>query len=560
MDRIYTIGKIDDTFAKEINYSLIELDTLLNDEEIHDFIIQSLVPIPFDRLIIPLSRENEFQGIRIGLHIRLTKELHERRLVPILFVATENLEVILRSTGSTGHLLGTKGCSLEKPIIKVIQSAIGLIDPLQPDDMIPLLKLIQLQPDEKTGRHALANQWGAYILDSVAGTRALSYNSKLIIAQKQLYFKFVVALNYDNKRLKLPYRQVIALPKKMERINALNKRVLLIDDEADKGWSDVLGVMFKTQNSNDFQVIAKQVSNWANLSENDKKSILDSEFDLFLVDLRLSGSDETDMVNPEAFSGTSVLKAIKENNEGNQVIMFTASNKAWNLKSLLDIGADGYYIKESPEYNFPESFSVENFQNFKTETEQCLEYSFLRIVWANHKQIYTILNQAVSINKYSRYELYLIKQITDQFDIAFKLLQQKRQSQSRFYFLVTYYRILELLADMFISVDRQARLITFRTGTPIHFIQMDENKNIYSLVVKDDTVDWEWYNSTANRTLAICFEKLSFDLVSDANWLSQIRTLTETRNAFIHPKKTAIVNVLDLINWSETFRKIFTRL
>jgi DNA-binding NarL/FixJ family response regulator len=32
--------------------------------------------------------------------------------------------------------------------------------------------------------------------------------------------------------------------------------------------------------------------------------------------------------------------------------MFTASNKAWNMKALLDAGADGYYIKESPENIF----------------------------------------------------------------------------------------------------------------------------------------------------------------------------------------------------------------
>ena len=50
--------------------------------------------------------------------------------------------------------------------------------------------------------------------------------------------------------------------------------------------------------------------------------------------LRLNGAAEDGQLVPEEFSGYKVLRRIKELNRGNQVIMLTASNKAWNLKAL----------------------------------------------------------------------------------------------------------------------------------------------------------------------------------------------------------------------------------
>ena len=73
-----------------------------------------------------------------------------------------------------------------------------------------------------------------------------------------------------------------------------------------------------------------------------------------------------------AYSGAKLLKSIKEKNKGTQVIIMTASNKAWNMKHLLKLGADGYYVKESPGVAFSSDFSHSNYQNFKTEVEKIL--------------------------------------------------------------------------------------------------------------------------------------------------------------------------------------------
>lgn len=51
---------------------------------------------------------------------------------------------------------------------------------------------------------------------------------------------------------------------------------------------------------------------------------------------------------PSEYSGAKILDEIKSDNFGTQVIMYTASNKSWNMRELIGKGADGFYIKESP--------------------------------------------------------------------------------------------------------------------------------------------------------------------------------------------------------------------
>src|SRR5690606_17315684 len=127
-------------------------------------------------------------------------------------------------------------------------------------------------------------------------------------------------------------------------------------------------------------------------SEANKNIINSEKFDLYLVDLRLNGLEEDENLKTKEFSGMKVLQKIKSLNEGNQVIIFTASNKVWNLKSLLDAGADGYYMKESPEYNFSRVISEQNYKDFKENVKACFGRGYLSEVykhWINAKDIET---------------------------------------------------------------------------------------------------------------------------------------------------------------------------
>ena len=379
MEKILTLGKIENNFISALGFEFIQLPQFTNDDDRHDFVVRTLKPKEFDKLVIVTDSEDGYDELVLGFHIRLTIDLHQKRLAPLFFISPDSLAVVLRNAGVWGRILTTKGCKLGQLNVEAVRA--GLEFPALPSAEIgSFLSLIQLRPDEIAGRHSLANQWGAYSLDKAAGTHALQNNLSLTKARKQLYFKYVEAINYAPEKLSQPISIISESSKpKSNPIDATGKKILLIDDEADKGWRDVLSVLFKKSNQSlDFQVIDRKITGWNALSEDEKKLILESNFDLFLIDLRLTGSEEEDTAKPEDFSGTDVMRKIKQHNAGNQVIMFTASNKAWNLKALLDFGADGYYIKESPEYNFPEKFSVENFEVFRKEVDKCLEKDYLR--------------------------------------------------------------------------------------------------------------------------------------------------------------------------------------
>src|SRR5690554_581380 len=343
MEKTYILGN--STYLEQLGGTFIEIPILINDVEIHNWVIDLFRNNEIDKVVIEIEKE-PILPFQIGYHIRLSIEnIKERVLIPILYLSKLSLNSIILQTEIHSQILATKGVVFSEFDLELnkleIEHLIGLNES---DYLTKFLKIIHIQPDETIGRHSLANIWGAYVMDKASNANILPEDSEF---KKKLYFKYISAFNNIDK-LK-PSRYVLGNIKvgDVNKIKAEGKRILLIDDEASKGWETVLRKIFKTSSREDFVVINEKVKGFEELSETSKRIIETEKFDLFLIDLRLNGLDEDENLKPEAFSGMKVLKKIKSINEGNQVIVFTASNKVWNLKALLDAGADDYYMKES---------------------------------------------------------------------------------------------------------------------------------------------------------------------------------------------------------------------
>lgn len=199
---------------------------------------------------------------------------------------------------------------------------------------------------ESIDRHSIANQWGAYCLAKIAGVL-------LPTLPTDLYFKYLVA----------KYQSQISLSASNKTITAHKRaiKVLLIDDEAEKGWKTVLKEIIekkvKCNNTNISCDITAIISR-----EFVTDNIIDQEWDIIFLDLRM----------PDEGAGKELLKKIKEKRPDHQVIIFTASNKAWNHKVLYDLGADAYYIKEHPE-QIDEQKIKDNYENLLVTIETCLK-------------------------------------------------------------------------------------------------------------------------------------------------------------------------------------------
>lgn len=425
-----------DEYTDKSNFTKLEIKTLslskgiFDDVTIDEFIVNELKPQKPSILIIPASLgsiQTNYWGLRVGMHIRLSSVMEEYRFIPIIFVSQNSLEEILRfQEEKLGLQCTLDGSLLVGNSIDEIQAAIEYLEPISKNRYISgFLEKIIIERPPSIGKHSLANIWGALRLNEVLNLNAINDKS-LTNRTKELYFKYLRAFHTNEEN------EADSENEEVKLVNCQNKRILLIDDEADKGWKDVLSAIFKDA-GNDFHVISDFSDIDKGIEEATKKAT-EEDWDLILLDLRLNPQKEDkpdSLLKAEDYSGAKILKSIKEYNKGIQVIMLTASNKAWNMKKLLDLGADGYYIKESPEFNFSPVFTNESYKNLKEESKKCLELKYLQ-------EIFTIHNRCSNSLPLPSLE------------IAFELLKKSAIEKRYLNFAyLTYYQILEDYADRF---------------------------------------------------------------------------------------------------------------
>jgi CheY-like chemotaxis protein len=439
-DKIFILGSSQLLIALE--GSFIEVPNLINEVEIHNWVIELFRTNEIEKVVIEIG-ENALRSLQIGYHIRLSiEDIKRNALVPILYVSKLSLNSVMLQAEEYVQIIATKGIYFSEFDLKSIKTEIEFLKGLNESEYFnKFLKFIHIQPDETVGRHSLANIWGAHSMDIASNAYSLPSDSDF---KKSLYFKYISAFNSLEKLKSSDTTTIDQNKDDIDIIEAKNKRILFIDDEADKGWETVLRKVFKTNKPDDFVVIKEKVKDYKSFTESSKKIIETEKFDLYLVDLRLNGLDEDDNIDTEAFSGMKVLNKIKTINGGNQLIIFTASNKSWNLKSLLDAGADGYYLKESPEYNFSKHFSKQNYCKFKLEAYSCFQMAFLRDVYTSLTKI------EANFKVIFPNDVLLENEIISYLNISFNLLKETKQNPK--YFNYAYIQLF-LLIELFISND-----------------------------------------------------------------------------------------------------------
>jgi CheY-like chemotaxis protein len=387
--KILIFEKFDESYLREEEWLVAlspvscDLDDIAiadkqSDEEIHAFLDKNKATIQQNQIVL-VSLFNLSLGLQIVHHIRLTEEY--KRLPILLFGNIEETE-IHKQQNDLSHICYTKGTRyfLEDDLTQqgllstVEESNKELNELLKDDDTFRdgFLKKIIIREPDKTGRHSIANQWGAYRMAQVAGLDMTKFNYP-----KTLYFKYLLAQAKPPKPLPVHFPTV--------------KKILFIDDNYQKGWKDCLEGLFgvRIEDEDAFESWDKAVE--AKVTERLEKD----EYDLVFLDFYLGEGDTIG-------KGKEVLEAIKGLNPVLPVIMFTASNKAWNMDKLYEAGADGYYVKEHPDNANDTDFSVENFKNFHETVKKCLEKGkLLRQYWGKIKDIETnsiIQNKVVSTN------------------------------------------------------------------------------------------------------------------------------------------------------------------
>lgn len=208
-------------------------------------------------------------------------------------------------------------------------------------------------------RHQTTNEWGAMRLASNFGI----FDLIEFAYPKHLYFKYLS--RFINKDYPAPNKC----------LHNLFSKILLIDDNADCGWIELLENIHNCPV--DKRVSSTEVLDW----QNNTPEKFD-QYDLIYLDLYLE-SGKADSTN-----ALSALKFIKGEFPHIPVIIFTASDKAWNLDEVLEMGADAMYIKESPIYYRNKEYSSKNFNDFVATIKAVHDkYKILRPYWILIRQL-----------------------------------------------------------------------------------------------------------------------------------------------------------------------------
>lgn len=335
---------------------------------------------PSHLLVLRDTYEQSGDGIELLLHLRLRAERDYSRW-PVLVRTEESLQYWLR-VNSHFAVLGTDGVrpvEEQERVEKVIGEMQGSDDgatPLSIDAHIGLLEDLAITPRGQTGRHNLANQWGPVQLwtglqllrdkDRTDSPHWIEERSATL--RENPYYAYLLSLAYlrrqanqtqdtaeeDTKRERTSVRQKWLAYTRQHPID-----IMLIDDEAASGWVDALEAIFEHPAHGNVNVPEIDIATASTGAI--AQQVNTGSADIRLVDLRLQPSDANETsLHADRLSGVKLIQELKQSAPEVPVIAVTASNKAWTVRAVTEAGADGYWIKESPEYSADPTHTVEN--------------------------------------------------------------------------------------------------------------------------------------------------------------------------------------------------------
>jgi CheY-like chemotaxis protein len=395
------------SFAEEALLFNISNQALLNpnfsfDKEAHEqlkdhfeeFGNYDVIAVPFN-----LSRDNylEFSGIQLANHIRLTREWQHHK-TPILFLGEETPSQINRLIRA--DILFTKGvfCTRNQTFEEITGWAKKLYDidfEISEDDYGEIINRLVLEPpNDYDSHHNLDNEISLYLWGKTIGLELEIIKNDI---ESGLFFKWWGLKN------KIELDQ--SFKKLDESLNSQKdwsgKKILLIDDQHEKGWYLLFKNLFPTVKvdflDGDFQKPEQF---------NETRSILDAAIEkiksydphVVLLDLRLSDLDNEK--DKSELTGVKILEKFREAedlNQGIQFISLSASNKIWNYKELLNKKVSNFIVK-SPDLE--KSLSLSLYENRELVYVKIKLAEYLKNIYCELTNLKNLLRNSIHDSEY----------------------------------------------------------------------------------------------------------------------------------------------------------------
>jgi len=361
-----------------------------NTPNVHTYISKEILPKIEDTELIFIkdnlsSNYLELYGLLVAYHIRLSESLKNTRYIPIVILG-EIDACTLSKLVPMANILFTKNIFLEPNTAETIEKykTKSLFSLNEEDYKTHFLDRVAIGSPENSSNHSIANNWAIDRWARFVGAKsdAISDNKEKI--ENMLYFKYLLALNPIEKK-----KGINHIPKQAQG----DGKILYIDDEWDKGWSDILSHYFSRNSAISFETFEHKFEDETNLfslkSEVTKK-IEASSPDIVILDLRLLKNDHTGTNREDTgrYSGVQISTMIKEINPGIQVIMLTATGNSLILEKLYEHGILGYIKKEHPEDKSLKT--KDNIRKLAELLTEGFEKKYLKKIWKTQKEIVSL--------------------------------------------------------------------------------------------------------------------------------------------------------------------------
>lgn len=482
-----------------------------------DVINNSILYIP---TVLEKDNAAEYFGVRLATHIRLMDDI-QYSSIPIVLMGIEPVaDFIRRSSLSTIlHLPNTYYIDFSHQALSdfIRTKSKVFLEKKRQIEFRHLKKLNIQPPSNYSSHHSIDNELALLRWSLYTGLDSPEIQKMIDKLKKQLYFKYIlklypVELPNDNKRFLL------------ETENAT--KILLVDDEANKGWDEFYKQFFQLTPSITYKSLDINFQKGRDKILQDLQENLETfDPDVVLLDLRLHDADFKDGIKAEDLTGYKVLKAIKEKNRGIQVIITTASNKVWNYEPLMNAGANGYIIKNGY------SDVKDDIDRLKAIIEITIKRSgYLKPVWAKKEKIISNLKSFENPDRKD-----FISEATNQLELAYKLLDSAIDKEDFAYAFITLYPIIEKIANEFI--EKQKGIWKIKDGDDLKKWEWDKENGMY--IDNGDASDsklpvWQ-------KIAGLFFQKWK---QNDHKFIKQVYHLIEKRHGFVH-KDDSILNKTD---------------
>lgn len=534
---------IDNPFEDASEVTLYEEKRDFSDSRLHTIVSEELNGDKYDNIFIPLcfgDSLSDYNGLRLTAHIRCTKTVNQLSNIYIYgFVGYKDLLEY-----PCFNILKTKNVFLIDYSKKAIQEADkNTISPLKEDELTKEIQKLALTAPKDN--HTIANEWAIYRWVTMIGTGVRDEGIDIINRniQQNLYFKYLQTI-YPVVR-----NELSAI--KIEKGNEKSPKILYIDDEAEKGWDEIFATLLCDGSNLDYECLEDDIKKLSKeeIITTSIKEIKEKDIDIVILDFRLHNADFSKEIPIEEVTSMEILKQIKEYNKGIQVLIFSATNKIWNLQALERLGADGFIIKEAPENSINPNFTEETIANFKRIMERSIRMTFLKEAYNVIRKIKEEIETISNDNDLEK--LKLKTEMGIQLDIAFECLRKanrdnkktnrdnkkqtkivkqtnknrERTNEDDAYFNLSYislFKIIEHINDFYtdekgLSLRKDGDLIAFYDQENQNFKSIGKNK----------------YPSTKDKILFIYKKSLNGD---PKKIVANIGAICKNRNNIIHPK------------------------